>query len=296
MRGNIGVMVGLAVLCGGLAVFVSRSWLDMQANQRLSEMDQTSRPVAERTIVVADQPLRFGNPVRENLLREVSWPADAIPAGAFERITDLLDGEPRSVLSPIERNEPVLAAKVTGPGQRGTLSAVIDDGMRAVTVRVNDVAGVAGFILPDDRVDVLLTRRTESGDNVAEVILQGVRVLAVDQTADQRREDPTLAKAVTLEVGTRAAQKVALASTVGTLSLVLRRAGDSDGEVTRTVTLNDLVSPSVFAALNPKTPVVNADNPEPDAASAPGDRMRARIGVIRALERAEYTVPARLGD
>lgn len=286
MRGNILVMVGLAVLFGGLAVFASRSWLDMQASQRLSEIEQAQAPVAATTIVVADQPLRFGMTLQPNLLRELPWPAEAVPAGAHARIADLLASGPRVVLAPLERNEPVLAAKLTGPGQRGTLSAVIDDGMRAVTIRVNDVAGVAGFVLPDDRVDVMLTRQMDRDEGMTEVILQGIRVLAVDQSADQRMEDPALARAVTLEVDTRSAQKLALASAVGTLSLVLRRAGETAGETTRRVTLSDLSAPPAFASLAPEMPVAE------EAASSVLQRALATIGVIRATERAEYSVPA----
>jgi pilus assembly protein CpaB len=92
----------------------------------------------------------------------------------------LSDGR-RAVLSPIEENEPVLSWKVTGPGERATLSAVVDDGMRAMSVRINDVLGVAGFVLPGDRVDIMLTR-----DNYTDILLQNVKILAIDQIADER--------------------------------------------------------------------------------------------------------------
>ena len=110
--------------------------------------------------MVANRPLRFGDELAASALREMPWPEDALPAGAFAKIADLTTGK-RIVLMPIDVNEAVLAAKVTGPGQRATLSAVLDDGMKAVTVRVNDVEGVAGFVLPGDHVDVLLTRQGE---------------------------------------------------------------------------------------------------------------------------------------
>ena len=88
-------------------------------------------------------------------LREIAWPEDALPAGAFAKIADVLTGGKRVVLTAIEPNEPMLASKITGPGQRATLSAMLRDGLKAVTVRVNDVEGVGGFVLPGDRVDVV---------------------------------------------------------------------------------------------------------------------------------------------
>ena len=98
----------------------------------------------------------------------------------------------RIVLASIERNEPILRTKITGPGQKATLSAVIQDGMRAVTVRVNDVEGVAGFVLPGDHVDVLLTRQAERTTGTNDVVIQNTRVLAVDQLADDAADRPTV--------------------------------------------------------------------------------------------------------
>ena len=134
------------------------------------------------------------------------------------------------VLAAIETNEPVLALKVTGPGQRATLSALVGPGMKAVTIRVNDVEGVGGFVLPGDRVDVVLTRQIEKGSASTDVVLQNVRVLAVDQSADERAAKAAVAKSVTLEVSTVEAQKVWLASSVGSLSLLLRKAGEAKEE------------------------------------------------------------------
>jgi pilus assembly protein CpaB len=146
----------------------------------------------------------------------------------------------RIVLAAIEPNEPILRTKITGPGQRATLSAVIDPGMRAVTVRVNDVEGVGGFVLPGDHVDVLMTRQPEKGSGNNDVVLQNVKVLAIDQLADDSIDKPSVVKAVTLEVDTVSAQKLQLAASLGSLSLVLRKAGEAEIEGTRRVTQNDL--------------------------------------------------------
>src|SRR5262249_6362202 len=195
------VMIGFAVLFGLLAVFLAQSWLNSQAEMKLKSLEALNKkqPIATQTIVVASKPLRFGAEANASSLREIAWPEEAVPAGAFKKISDLLStGGRRVVLTAIEANEPVLASKITGPGQRATLSATMQDGMRAVTIRVNDVEGVAGFVLPGDHVDVALTRQIDKGVANTDVVLQNTRVLAIDQTADERNDKATIAKAVTL--------------------------------------------------------------------------------------------------
>jgi pilus assembly protein CpaB len=184
-----------------------------------------------------------------------------------------LNGGRRVALAAIEPNEPILAAKVTGPGQRATLSALLRDGLKAVTIRVNDVDGVGGFVLPGDRVDVALTRQVDKTSASADVVLQNARVLAIDQLADERLENPKVVKAVTLEVDLVGAQKLSLAASVGSLSLMLRKAGEVDGEFTRRITLSDLGTASV------------------PAAKVRADADMATVAVRRAATREEYSVP-----
>jgi pilus assembly protein CpaB len=265
------VMIGFAVLFGLLAVFLAQSWLNSQAEMRLKSLEAQNKkqPIATQTIVVASKPLRFGAEVNSGSLREIAWPEDAVPAGAFKQISEIMSsGGRRVVLTAIEANEPVLASKITGPGQRATLSATLADGMRAVAVRVNDVEGVAGFVLPGDRVDVALTRQVDKGVATTDVVLQNTRVLAIDQTADERNDKPSIAKAVTLEVDTASAQKLALASSVGTLSLMLRKAGEASTDPSRRVTLSDLANGG---------PVQ--------------DTRFASVTIWRALKRDDYSVP-----
>jgi pilus assembly protein CpaB len=159
------------------------------------------------------------------------WAASTLPEGAFATKHDLLKDGRRVLLTPLERNEPILSSKITAPGQRGSLSSLPGKGKRAVTVRVDGVRGVAGFILPNDRVDVVLIR--SEGENYSDILLQDVKVLAIDQLANRRQETPTVAKAVTLEVSTHDAQKVLLATNTGKLSLILRQAGQGNPEPTR---------------------------------------------------------------
>jgi pilus assembly protein CpaB len=238
-------MVTFAVVFGLLAVFIAQAWLNGQAERRMRSLEAQKKPVHTNTIVVAKQRLPFGVELTRDQLREAPWPAEAMPEGAFATVNDLLLAGKRIVLSPVELNEPVLSVKITGPGQRATLSALVGEGMKAVSVRVNDVEGVGGFVLPGDRVDVVLTRQMEKGNATTEVVLQNARVLAVDQSADDRATKAAVAKAVTLEVDTVGAQKIWLAASVGSLSLLLRKAGEQGAERTRRVTLDDLSKPEV---------------------------------------------------
>ncbi len=265
-------MIGFAVVFGLLAVFVAQAWLNRQAELRLKTVEPAQPAVATRTVVVANAPLRFGMQLSAQNMREVAWPQDAIPNGTFASVKDALAGGKRIVLAGIEANEPVLRTKITGAGQRATLSAVIEPGRRAATIRVNDVEGVAGFVLPGDRVDVLMTRQLERGSGNTDVVLQNVKVLAVDQLADDSTDRPSLAKAVTLEVDTTGAQKLSLASSIGSLSLSLRKAGEAELEGTRRVSISDLA---------------NSDTPS----SATGSGRYVTIVVTRQAQRQEYNVP-----
>ena len=186
MRASTVVMIGFAVVFGLLAVFIAQVWLNNQADMRAKNLDANKPTVATRTIVVARKPLRFGMQLDSSMLAEVPWPSQALPAGAFAKVSDLLNGGGRVVLAAIEPNEAVLAVKVTGAGQRATLSALVRPGMKAVTIRVNDVEGVGGFVQPGDHVDVALTRQIEKGSANSEVVLQNAKVLAIDQSADER--------------------------------------------------------------------------------------------------------------
>jgi pilus assembly protein CpaB len=271
-------MIGFAVVFGLLAVFVANSWLNHQAELRLKNIDTNPKRVATRTVVVASSPLRFGTQLSANALREVEWPEGAIPAGTFSSTNDLLSAGKRIVLAAIEPNEPILRQKITGPGQRATLSAVIQVGMKAVTIRVNDVEGVGGFVLPGDHVDVMMTRQgMEKGTGNNDVVIQNARVLAVDQLADDSSDKPAVVKAVTLEVDTVAAQKLSLAASIGALSLALRKAGEAAVEGTRQISVSDLGTAQAFVNVTATSHV-------------------ATIGVTRASKRQEYSVPIESGD
>lgn len=196
------------------------------------------------TVLVATKALRFGDKVDSAAVRATTWIAGTEPQGSFKTLEEFQAGvDARAALAPIEVDEPILAAKVTGPGERPTLSALVKDNMRALTVPVDEVFGVAGFILPGDRVDVMVTRTLKAGDpttSQADVLVQNVRVLAIDQQADQRLDAPSVSSAVTLEVDSEMAQKLALGGSIGRLSLALRAAGSAHRADVGSISMADL--------------------------------------------------------
>ncbi len=223
-RSNLIILL-VALAMGGIAALMARSWIAQHT---------TAQPVASTsTIVVAAAPLAFGTVLTEDNVSEIAWAEPKLPEGAFAKKIDLLKDGRRVVLNAIERSEMIVRPKITAPGQRASLSVLLEEGQRAVTVRVDDIKGVAGFILPGDRVDVVLLRtETQKGEteNSADVLIEYVKVLAIDQLVNERQDQPavaTVAKAVTLQVSPEQAQKVLLAGNIGKLSLVLRQPGEA---------------------------------------------------------------------
>jgi pilus assembly protein CpaB len=291
MRMTTITALGAALTLGALAVVLTRGLLQNAGGPK----------TVRGTIVVAAQPLPFGTVLGPDNLVEMAWPADAVPEGAFATRTELLEGGRRVALAPLHKNEPILVSKVTGPNQRASLSTLIEDGMRAVSVRVDEVRGVAGFVLPNDRVDVVVTRGeggSGSGPAFADVLLQNVRVLAVDQQAGDNRDKPTVARAVTLELAPAQAQKIILAQGVGRLSLVLRQPGEVRAAEVRRVTTADLglgdvvVTPEPFSKEEDRTSRETA--PLPD--NVLPFRRETVVGVVRGGAKPEHYVVRPEGD
>ena len=240
MRTNWLIMLVIAMIFGAAAVFVANLWLQQQTQQHARL--QPAPAVETATIVIAADDLPFGKQLTAQDLKEIPWPKASIPNGYFAKISDITGPGQRVVLVPLSPNEPVLKWKISGPDQRGSLSAVVKAGMRAVSIRVNDIVGVAGFVLPGDRVDVLLTRNDKQSKEVTDVLLQDVKVLAVNQLANQKANEPTVAKVATLELSSVDAQKIVLAERVGNLTLSLRPAGSTERAPTRRIVEAELTS------------------------------------------------------
>ena len=243
MRTNTIVMLVISIVFGTLAVFLANTWL---TGQRMAENPAAVvAPVEISTIVVAARDLSFGEALQPELLREIPWSKSSVPDGAFAKIADVTGGGRRVVLSPLGPNEPILKWKISGPDARASLSSVVGEGMRAVGIRLNDVASAGGFVLPGDRVDVLYTKTSNNNEpSSTDILIQNAQVLAINQITDQKQSNPVVATVATLEVTTTDAQKIALAQTTGSLSLTLRSAGAMERAPAQRIVEQELVSSS----------------------------------------------------
>lgn len=268
------VVLALALVAGLAAMVLAVRWL----NQRASSGTQ---------IVVAMRDVNLGTPLDATVLQTVSWPNTMLPEGAFTD-TKQLDG--RVVRTALTRGEPILENKLAPVGTRGGLSAVIGPGRRAITVKVNEVMGVAGFALPGNLVDVMVNttlddqRRAGQGATVSKIVLERILVLAVAQEASRDETKPKVVNAVTLEVTPEQAERLDLARSVGTLSLVLRNQVDQEPTQTAGVLKPDLFGavPAPAAAPSPAVPrpvkVSRTVSPSP---AAPREQVEVIRGVAR---------------
>ncbi|MPY75135.1 MAG: Flp pilus assembly protein CpaB [Alphaproteobacteria bacterium] len=250
------MMLGLAALLGLAAVYLARGWIESQTRK----VAEPENKITLTTVVIAKRPLSLGDEITREFLTEAPWPASAVPEGSFRKMEELVKAgnEARVALRSIQVNEPILKHKVTGFGGRATLSTLIEKEMRGFTIRVNDVLGVGGFVTPGDHVDVLLTRKRGKDEHITDVLIQNVNVLGIDQEASDDKDKPRVVKAVTLEVTTDQGQKLALASTVGTLSLALRHSLNSGPIAHRTIRERDLVDENLVRPAEQPKPAAPA--------------------------------------
>jgi len=283
MRKNSVIILFVAILMGGAAAYLARTVLHSQMNAAVA-----LPPPGH--IVIAAEPLAYGAAVTAENVSEVPWYTNTLPEGAFATKDDLLGGGRRIVLSPLKRGEPVLHSKVTGPGQRASLAMQLEEGKRAVTVQVDDVRGVAGFVLPGDFVDIIMIADEVSSkrQSYSDILLEHVKVLAIDQIAGEVEGKPTVARAVTLEVTKEQAQKILLATNVGKLSLALGRPIESSGEPNRRISERDIgrIIPEPVRPAPPPPP------PAPVAAPPPPPSNKVNVTIVRNGEAKEYSVRA----
>lgn len=212
-----GLWMLLAALAAGImAVILAVRWMQTQGGER-------------GRIAVAAVDIGLGTRVGREMLRLADWPRDSVPSGSFQDLA-LLEG--RVVTGALQRGEALTEARLAPVGARAGLSAVVPEGKRAMTVRVNDVVGVAGFALPGTWVDVLVNTQEEGGRrgdgdrSISKIVLERILVLAVAQESDRDATRPKVVNAVTLELTPQQAEQLDLARSVGTLSLVLRNPSD----------------------------------------------------------------------
>ena len=188
------------------------------------------KPFIAQHIVVAAIPLQLGTRVDANNLRLIPWPSDEPVSGMFTRIEDCAN---RALITPVAENEPILESKLASTQSGAGLPATIPEGMRALSVAVNEVVGVAGFVIPGTMVDVLVTGNVAgsgrgSSENVTRTILENVKVLAAGQKIEQDREGkPQTVPVITLLVTPDDAARLTMASTEGKIQLALRNTVDT---------------------------------------------------------------------
>jgi len=235
------VILVVALVAGLAAVFLANTMLQ----QKVSETTEVAQ-VKTVTVVAAKVDLKMGTRLDKVMLTTVDWPEDSLPEGTFSSIEQLVGDKPDAapiVLKTIKKGEAILPYKISPHGARGGLPSKIPEDMRAITIAVNEVTGVAGFVLPGDYVDVLHTTSIGRKDDkpVVRVLMQNVQVLGVDQVSSEDETKPKVVNAVTLLVTTEEGQKLALASEVGDLKLLLRNEYDASILEAKTLDLQDLV-------------------------------------------------------
>ena len=232
----------LAVMIGLGAAIYAAGWIQQQQQN-----------VASNKLVVAAADISMGSRINPQMLTLIDWPAASMPPGAFSDAKALQE---RVVKTGILRGEAVLEGKLAPAGTQGGLSAVIAEGKRAMTVRVNDVIGVAGFALPGNYVDIIVSMQRDTGKNaqanISKIVLERILVLAVAQEVGRDDTKPRVVNAVTLEVTPEQAEKLDLARSVGQLSLALRNQVDPKPGTTEGATKLSLLSEKVDAPA-PKT-------------------------------------------
>ncbi|MEM1376643.1 MAG: Flp pilus assembly protein CpaB [Pseudomonadota bacterium] len=255
MNKRLIILGAMAVAFAGTTILAADWWLQNNIETVVVEKQVEVQPQIQfDTIAVASQPLRYGETLSRATIKEIPWPEGELPEGAFKTAEELLADGQRIVLRPMEANEPVLATKVTGADDKGSLSRLLEPGTRAVTISVTDTTGVAGFVTPGDRVDIVLHRFLQAGGgqggggqpanwlspvdtrlpgegtqlSVATTILADVQVISIDQIVDETFAEPRLSQTVTLSLTPSQAKTVTAAQGAGTLHLHLRGAGDTN--------------------------------------------------------------------
>jgi pilus assembly protein CpaB len=266
------VMVIISIIIGLGAVVLASRWVNEQATVQSSK------------VVVAATDIDLGTPLAPQMLKVADWPKGSEPAGAFNDIKVL---DTRVLKTSVSRGEPVLESKLAPLGATGGLSAVIKEGNRAMTVRVNDVVGVAGFALPGNYVDIVvntvdeMAKAANGNNSISKIVLEHILVLAVAQEQNRDETKPKVVNAVTLEVTPEQAEKLDLARSVGTLSLVLRNQIDSSLAATSGSTKKDLLNGDTQPAT---LPVATDAKSEVAAAKPVVKKVVRRKAVAKAAE------------
>ena len=266
------IMLVFSVFLGIAAVLLAARWMSQQASS-----DRT-------TVLVAVRDLDLGQAITPAMVQTIAWPAGALPVGAFNDPKKL---EGRVVRSSIFKGEPVLAPKLAPEGTKAGLDSIIKEGQRAITVKVNEVVGVAGFLAPGSFVDLLVNMKDERENPISRVVLERIMVLAVAQEAQRPDESkPKVVNAVTLEVTSGQAEKIDLARNIGTISLMLRNQVDTKNDLTDGVGRNNLFANTVLVAeKTASAPAKPVAAPPRRTTARPAQASAERVEVIRGIQK-----------
>lgn len=246
------VVLIAAIALGGIASYSIYSYL-------ASQQQEIARAKAEMgAVVVAAEPIPFGSRIEEKQLKKVLWPKANIPSGTFTEPALLIG---RNVVSSVVVGEPLMEAKLAPTEAKGGIMAyLIPEGHRAMAVAVNEVVGVGGFVLPNSKVDVVVTTTPPGGIQTSKIVLQNLNVLAVGQKLEEKEGKAVLVPTVTVSITPEEAEKLALASNSGPLQLLLRGTKDDKPAETKGAALPNLIAgvPRVMAKAAPAKPVEKA--------------------------------------
>jgi pilus assembly protein CpaB len=240
-RGLILIFLSLVMAAG--AAWVANTWVNGQLVSRASAQPNVHR------VVAAALAIPFATKVEGRHLKYVEVPIDVMPGSAF---TDFTEVQGKVSTTAIARGEILVNERFAAHERGSTLAALINENMRAITVRVDDVVGVAGFLLPGNTVDVLSSRKEANRRAVTETILKNIKVLAVDQTASADANEPVIVRAVTLEMTPKQAELVVKARTEGTIQLTLRNPEANEPAEPEPEPVQEAPRPVVAAAPRPR--------------------------------------------
>ncbi|NNE86700.1 MAG: Flp pilus assembly protein CpaB [Silicimonas sp.] len=223
MRLVFGLVLLIGVGLAGAAVYLAKDYIGQQQAQ-LAEAELAKRAIVPtKEVIVVTKQMRYGQRLTKQDVKLVRWPTAAVPAGAFTDPKEVFpeNGELRSILRTMEPDEAVLTTKVTAPGEDAGVSSRLSSGMRAFTIRTDASTGVGGFLRPGDSVDIYWTGSINRGQEITQLIDANVRIIAINQSADEDRNNVVVAKTVTVEVNPRQVALLAQAQATGRLSLSL---------------------------------------------------------------------------
>ena len=279
------VVVGIAVLLAAVA--------SLGMYRIVSRMPMAAAEVKAVDVVVAHHPLKLGTLVKPDHVKLVKWPAETPIAGAFTKIEDVVD---RGVITAVAENEPLTDAKLASREAGGGLPPSIPPGMRAVSVKVNEVVGVAGFVVPGTRVDVMvtLTNRQQGQESITRIVVSNAQVLTAGTRYDQEKAKegtPIPSTVVTLLVTPEDGERIALAASEGQIMLALRNPLDTNQTTTNGVrTAGLLGQPSAPAPAPARVPRAAARPVKPEVAPPAPAPAAYKVEAVRGGKRSEEIV------